>query len=79
MSIRFWVSSPSSSSLKILIKVFCLLSPVVPAAVLQELVPADQAVAVGVHAGEHLLHDGEPCPPLSLGPHKVIDGVCNLG
>ena len=53
-------------------------SPVVAAAVLEELVPADHAVPVAVHAREHLLHRLQPRPPLSLGPHQVIDGVCHL-
>ena len=53
-------------------------SPVISAAVLQELVPADQAVPVAVHACEHLLHSLQPRPPLGLGSHQVIDGVCHL-
>ena len=69
----FWVKSPSKNTPSCLV-----MSPVISAAVLQELVPADQAVPVAVHACKHLFHGLQPRPPLGLGSHQVKDGVRHL-
>ena len=44
-----------------------------------ELLQADDAVLVDVHAGEHLLHVVGLHLGMDLGAHQVVYGVCNLG
>ena len=44
-----------------------------------ELIQADDAVLVDVHAGEHLLHVVGFHLGMDLGPDQVVYGVCDLG